>query len=177
MRKIMVMLLQELGMRKKKNLTALGWLLAIVAAVALAFTACDPADNIIPKGVDEKGISYIEGGGSLVIQNIIIKSLEQLDEYTGLLPIEIFNSNYNNSFFENNNLIIIITGTGPGRSLKVEKIVLQDNGQLYIRINRIIHPGDYPAEVYPMCILIPVKKEYFNGGEIIVEYRNTFPKH
>ena len=169
-------------MRKKKS-TAILLLLAIIAVGALAFTACDlddpePADNIIPEGVDEKGISYIWADSHSFEKPgyIIIKSLEQLREYTGLLPDEISSDKYDSSFFENSNLIIIQLLIGSHRKLKVEKIVLQDNAQLYVRIHKIIPPGVFPAMINPMFILIPVKKEYFNGEEVIVEYRKTYPK-
>ena len=173
-------------MRKKRNLTALLLLLAIVAAVALAFTGCDPddpepSDNIIPEGVDKKGIQYIEALGSFYYsikqQGNIIKSLEQLVEYTELFPTEIFSDKYDSSFFENYNLVIISKQEpNIGIKHKVEKIVLQDYTQLYVRINRINPAGPSGQMATYWFILIPVKKDFFNGDEVIVEYRNTYPK-
>ena len=172
--------------KKKKKSTAILLLLAMVTAGVLAFTACDPdepepADNIIPKGIDEKRIQYIEAldsfYDSIKQQGNIIKSIEHLVEYTKLFPTEIFSDKYDSSFFENFNLLIVPKKEpNYGIRHKVEKIVLQDDTQLYVRINRINPPGESPQVITFWFILIPVKKEYFNGDEVIIEYRNTYPK-
>ena len=185
-------------MKKKKNLTALIMLLAIVASVALAFTACDPdpADNIIPKGVDEKGIKYIRCNGipkAIWQENyFILRNGEQRDAFLDLArsdddvyehietPYKILApilNMYGDEYFNEFNLVIVPNrAPNIGIRYKVEKIVLQDTEQLYIRINRIKPTGDTGDMVTYWLILIPVKKEYFDGGEIIVEYRDTYRK-
>ena len=195
-----------------KNLTAIGILITVVFAVTvILFSACEmepkePADNIIPKWVDEKGIRYYGGKYPKAMRQdkyYLLKSEEDRDKF-----IELFRTNfieeyteeykdspellrayldsleksigtylslnqYTNEFFNNFNLIIIPRCTSrKTNQVKAEKFVVNDN-VLYIRIAIISSRDPSPCIDAPQGILIPVKKDGFNGENIEVEFRET----
>jgi len=182
-------------MKTKQKSSA--WRIVLIALLCMViFFACnldqEPTDNIIPNGVDEKGIRYA-GGGTIPkpernTEYFILKSRTDRDEFIDLFktifaedPDVIINdrflglNTYIDTFFNEFNLLIIPRYEGS-RSIrhKVEKIALQDS-VLFIRIARILPEVGLlvPKFVY---ILIPVKKDYFNGEEVKIEFRDTKDK-
>ena len=165
----------------------------------MLFSACDmePTDNVIPKGVDEKGIEYLQWAHpkSMWSQKyFILKSCEQKADYIELIKagfaeedpssIDFWESKgetilglnkYTDEFFDKFNLVIIPKGEGSGSiHHKVEKIGIK-NKVLNIRIRRRI-PGrwkTFTTDAVDWSILIPITKDYFNGDEVIVEFRDT----
>jgi len=81
---------------------------------------------------------------------------------------------YTDEFFNEFNLILVTKSEGIPTQHKVEKIVLKDR-ELHIRIKRKV-PGLWETTITEgnfWCHLIPVRKDYFDGDKVIVEYRDT----
>ena len=176
--------------------------ITLMTIFTILFLGCEmePKDNGIPDGVDEKGINYIDEWLPESLRDnkdFLLKSEEDRDEFTNLVKTgfiaqrpdeqEYWELNaykflgldkYTARFFEEYNLIIISKRESSiSIGHKVEKITINDN-ILSIRIARIL-PGkgvDYLAMEGTICILIPVRKNYFNGENIEIEFRNTLGK-
>ena len=163
--------------------------LVMVVFVVSLLSACkgepDIPLDLTHIGITEKDIIYLNGlEGSWDPEYIIFKSAEQRDEYInehrnvdGLVSTRL--TKYNDTFFNDFNLVVITkTGGHTGIKYRVEKIYLNSSNALYVRINRILPP----ANVYSPCIvtsckiLIPVKRDYFNGDTVEIKYRTTTRK-
>ena len=177
--------------------------IAALFLIGNIFTCCigeneneiEPRDNVILQGVDEEGIKIIE------LRSIpkeirqkeyfILKTQEQRDVFLEqtkshhdendlmTTPFKILTSElniYEGEFFNKFNLVMIFKAEPDiiRDRYKVEEISLKDN-ELYIRIRRkILGKGEFSMSMVTCWFInIPVKKEYFDGEIINVEYRDT----
>ena len=171
----------------------------VMTVFTILFFACEPFDNMIPDGVDEKGIKYLTGEIPTSMRQskysyFVLKSCEQRDDYIDFIRTELINEKpnileywelfgytydqldeYTIDYFDNYNLVLIMfNGGSSSNSYKIEKID-KKNRDLFIRVQKKIPKKWQPhlTDKTYYNYLIPVKKEYFNGEKVIIEFRET----